>query len=874
MKLRAKLLLGYLLFVAALIGLGGWSAWRLREMGGVARKIVSDNYDSVVAAQQMKESLERQDSAAVFALLGQRDRALQQTREHREGFDAAFAKAAANITEPGEAEVIESIRRDRDTYYRRFDAFLAAVTPAPTKAPGAPRSGAEAVRGSDEYFSQLEPLFNRLRADCDRLLSLNQQAMAAKSEEAAGVARRWFMITAALAAGLALAGTGLAFLLADRIVRPLRELTAAAAKIAGDDLDAKAEVRSRDEIGSLAAEFNRMAEHLRLLRRSDLGQLIVAQQTTEATVDSLYDPVLVTDEQGRVTKLNPAAEKIFGPEAASLGKPVAEITRDNRIATAVAEALSWQRPTVGESIAAAIPMTLDGSEQAYRLRTTPMRDPEQRLLGTVVLLENVTHLREVDRLKSEFIAAASEQLQEPFKEVQLSLHFLLEGAAGELNNKQRELLLNCREQVERWDRLRRDLLDLASLESGEQMPRLAPVKIAELVRTVVEALRPQVEAGDLKLKLDLPSSLPAVLADREQVGRVLAHLIDNARRNTPRGGEIQVSAIQRDEHVAISVADTGRGIPPEYRPRIFHRFMRVPGTTASGSGLGLAISKRLVEAHGGQISVQSELNRGAIFTFTLLAVEDAAAATARRRLATSELNQFKLLPEEKVTCEQLGVRPGGVLVTARDYAGLHYLRKALSEVNTDEQDVVVMTVRVEKGPSQGRESTPAGERFTDAEQLLFTRAMVIAEKLGKPIKLLVVPAKDAFQATVVTAVRLECSTMVAGVSTKMSVDQQARRIGDAWEQIQDERKRRLRILKLISPDGTERVYELGAHRPTIAPEDIELTHRLWLDLARENESFHHNEVISVALQRLAQDLAGQERAEAIAQLEGLRRKRS
>src|SRR4029078_8792804 len=132
-----------------------------------------------------------------------------------------------------------------------------------------------------------------------------------------------------------------------------------------------------------------------------------------------------------------------------------------------------------------------------------MRDDHQRMLGTVVLLENITHLREVDRLKSEFIAAASEQLQEPFKEVQLSLHFLLEGAVGELTDKQRDLLLNCREQVERWDRLRRDLLDLASIESGEQMPRLAPMRIADLVRMVVETLRPQVEARDTNLERDL-----------------------------------------------------------------------------------------------------------------------------------------------------------------------------------------------------------------------------------------------------------------------------------------------------------------------------------------------------------------------------------
>src|SRR5581483_1988335 len=411
MSLRTRLLSGYLLFIVALVALGGWSAWRLRQMGDVSRLIISENYDSVVAAQDMKESLERQDSAAVFVLVGQRERALAQMREHRQKFDAAFDKAANNITEPGEPEVIASIRRDHDIYYQSFDAFLAATDSAPGRE--------DTARGSSLYFNRLEPLFNQLRADCDRLLRLNQEAMATKAERAAGVARRWFLLTLSLAGALVVAGIALAIFLANSIVRPIRELTSAAKKIAGGELDARAEIHSRDEIGVLAAEFNRMAERLRELRDSDLGRLVVARQTTEATIDSLYDPVLVTDDEGRITKLNPAAEKIFGPEAARIGKPVAEITDNKLIATAVADALSWQRPVVGESIASAIPVTLNGSEQAYRLRTTPMRDGQQRLLGTVVLLENVTHLKEVDRLKSEFIASASEQLQEPSREVQM-----------------------------------------------------------------------------------------------------------------------------------------------------------------------------------------------------------------------------------------------------------------------------------------------------------------------------------------------------------------------------------------------------------------------------------------------------------------------
>src|SRR5262245_31523145 len=120
MNLRNKLLFSFLVFIAALLALGAWSAWRLRELGGVSQRIIANNYDWVVAAQDMKESLERMDSAALFLLLGASDRSLAQFNQHRARFDAAFGKAANNITEPGELQIIESIRRGRDEYYRRF----------------------------------------------------------------------------------------------------------------------------------------------------------------------------------------------------------------------------------------------------------------------------------------------------------------------------------------------------------------------------------------------------------------------------------------------------------------------------------------------------------------------------------------------------------------------------------------------------------------------------------------------------------------------------------------------------------------------------------------------------------------------------------
>jgi len=615
MSLRLKLLLTYLIFITAMVLLGGWSALRLREMGGVSRRIISNNYDSVGAAQEMKESLERQDSAALFALLGAREKAITQLREHRARFDANFQKAADNITEVGEPEAIESIRRDRATYYQMFDSFMATVN-ATEDAPRESLGRSEELSERNEYFTHLEPQFNKLRAECEHLLQLNQRAMLAKSEAAAGVAQLWFYRTLLIAAVLVLAGLALAFFLANRIVEPLRQLTASTVKIAGGDLEARVSVNSRDEVGVLAAEYNRMAERIRQLRSSDMGQLLIAQQTTEAAIDSLYDPVIITDSEGCVTKLNPAAEEIFGSEKESTGKHVGELARDERIVVAVAEALESQRPVAGEGMSSVLPLAVDGSKRAFRLRTTPMRDNGKHLLGAVTILEDITHLREIDRLKSEFIATASHELRTPLTSVQMGVHLLLEGALGELTDQQNEVLQACRQDCERLDKLMRDLLDLSRIEAGESRPQLATISARDLLTTAVKELRPQVEVKGLALIVNAPVELPLVSADRLQIERVISNLVINALRHTERG-EIKISAEQRDSNVAVSVCDTGSGIPGEYLPHIFDKFVQVPDAPTGGAGLGLTISKSIVEAHGGQISVQSEVGRGTTFTFTL-----------------------------------------------------------------------------------------------------------------------------------------------------------------------------------------------------------------------------------------------------------------
>lgn len=630
MTLRAKLLGGYLVFIAALIILGGWSAWRLLEMGGVSRNILANNYDSVVAAQGMRESLDRQGSAVLFALLGRPEPALTRLTEERRRFEAHFQRAANNITEPNEEEIIESIRRDRDTYYRQVDAFLAQMKASRRPAPTDASAQAAETHDPGGRLIQLDAFLHQLQSDLDNLIQVNQRAMVAKSEAAAGVARHWFLTTLVIAGTLVVAGVGLAVFLANRIVQPLRELTGTMARLASGDLEARAQVDTRDEVGILAAGFNSMAERIRQLRRSDLGKLLVAQQTTEAAIDSLYDPVIVTDADGKVTKLNPAAEEIFGPEAKNVGHHVRDIAHDSRIATAVSETLSSQQPVAGEGAALVLPLAVDGSERAFRLRTTPMRDEEGRLLGAVTLLEDITHLREIDRLKSEFIATASHELRTPLTSVQMSVYLLLEGAAGRLTERQHDVLDACREDCSRLEKLMRDLLDLSKIEAGEAAPHLVAISASDLIAAAAESFRGQVESKGIALKIDMAPDLPFVLADRAQVERVVSNLVSNALRHTEPGGEIHITALPRDGHVAVSVADTGQGIPPEYLPIIFDKFVRVPNAPSGGAGLGLAISKSIIEAHGGQIIVQSKIGHGTTFTFTLRVVHEPATALPSR----------------------------------------------------------------------------------------------------------------------------------------------------------------------------------------------------------------------------------------------------
>jgi signal transduction histidine kinase len=578
------------------------------RLGGNIDVILRENYRSVLAAEGMKEAIERMDSGLLFAVGGQETRGRAQFEEHRPRFEAQLEIEQGNITLPGEQELADDLARLFRRYLAAADRFF-----------GLPAE--QGGRRGEVYFGELLPTFDEIRKRADQVLTLNQDNMTAmdqRARENAALSIR-LMVGALMGAIALTAVVGLR--MSRSIERPIHAVTDAARALARGELDQVVPAGSRDELGELATAFNQMARTIREYRQAGTARLLRAQKTAQATIDSFPDPVVVVDPLGSVEQANPAARRLLGVVPAA--DPPVPWYPPQPLKSLLVDVLAGRGDYLPVTLEQAIPLADGGQERYFLPRVVAIRAGDGEPIGAAVNLLDVTKFHLLDRLKSDMVSTVSHELKTPLTSVQMAIHLLLEEVVGPLTPKQVELLLAARQDADRILTMINDLLDLTRIEQGRVKLDMHPISGRELLSGAVARMQPQAEDAGIDLEYEVDGPDLFVMVDRDRIGHVFDNLIQNAIQHTPRGGSIRISSRPEGEDVRVDVVDTGKGIAAEHLPLIFDKFYRVPGAgQAGGAGLGLAIVREVIAAHDGRIGATSRPGQGTTFTFWLPARHD------------------------------------------------------------------------------------------------------------------------------------------------------------------------------------------------------------------------------------------------------------
>ena len=404
-------------------------------------------------------------------------------------------------------------------------------------------------------------------------------------------------------------GGALAWGAARIMTRPLARLTSAADRLARHGEALEMPETSVAEVARLGRAF---AETARTLR-THLAQLTAERNQATAILEAMTEGVLALDATGRVAAVNAAAAALFQADPAQIrGRPLIEAVRHHELNRLAQQVLRDRQPAEAElSVFAPTARTLQA-----RAVSCESEDPQGPRL--VIVLQDLTALREYERLRREFVANVSHELRTPLTAIRGLTETLLEGALEDPANNRRFVSLIDEDSL-RLTRLIDDLLQLSQLESGAHKPALQPVAVRALVERLLPTLRPEIDKRRLTVAVEVGAAVRAQ-ADPDRLRQILLNVLQNAVKYNREQGTVRITAAPEGAMLRVSVADTGIGIPEADLPRLFERFYRVDKARSrelGGTGLGLSIVKHLVESHGGRTGVASRFGEGSTFWFTV-----------------------------------------------------------------------------------------------------------------------------------------------------------------------------------------------------------------------------------------------------------------
>jgi PAS domain S-box-containing protein len=602
--LKSKLSVIYVGLVALTAAVSAVSVFNLFTLQQSVDGLMTNNYKSISAAQSMTDALNRQDNAAVDYISFSSDKSIDSFYAGSQQFATPFYTASHNVTEKGERSVVDAIGGGAAKIERLF-SHMQLVFDKQGKA-----------KAEHFYNGQMLPVFNDTRRSISALIRINQQAMFHSRD----LASQNTHASIDLLIGISLFAVVSGFLVSrhfvNKILRPLGLLTDGISRVKAGELSLTLNINSGDEAGRLAHEFNEMTKRLFAYEQSTMGSLMSERNRVVAIVKGISDPIVVLDGSYRIVLINSACEQIFGiSEEKALGRHFLDAIHNGALFDLLSQNVESKKAHA-ENV---IRLQQAGKVLYFNAAVTPVKGQEADTAGYILLLRNVTHMKELDRLRTDFFAAASHELKTPLTSIIMGASMLGEERVGRLSADQMDIVRAIADDGERLSSFVSELLEISKIESEQNCYVYTSCSVFTVAQNCCGAFKELAAHNSVILTNTVGAELPPVRADFEKITWVLNNLLSNAIKYTRAGDSITVSASEASAFVRVSVADTGVGIEEAYHDRIFDRYVQVanPELEVRGSGIGLSVAKDVIAAHGGKISVDSAPGQGSTFHFTL-----------------------------------------------------------------------------------------------------------------------------------------------------------------------------------------------------------------------------------------------------------------
>jgi len=428
--------------------------------------------------------------------------------------------------------------------------------------------------------------------------------------------------------------------------------------------------------------------------KETFGKLI--EDLMETILSSISDAIIAFDRDEKVVYLNPQAERILKVKKAEIvGQKVEEIIENQELLSALQSFDHKEVSAKEERLELTQEVILPGEPPTIlRILTTPLLDKDQKYVGYLKTFQDLTSEREIDRLKSEFLSTVSHDLRTPLTSIKGYVDLILDGDAGEISDIQREFLEIVKHNNDRLVKLINDVLDISKIESGRVHFRIEPIQLEDVVHDVIDTFKNLMAQKKIRLITDIPQALGSVAADQDRIGQVVMNLVSNALKYTPAGGTIEVNLKEEGHRLIFSVIDTGIGISSEDQKYLFTRFFRVDSSLTQevgGSGLGLSICKSIINLHGGEIWIESELGQGSNFSFSLpLAVKGAPSKLKKFAEHDRKILVIDSDPDAARIVQRYLEKEGHSVIKAFDAA------EALKVAREEEPNLITLDIMMEE----------------------------------------------------------------------------------------------------------------------------------------------------------------------------------